>query len=262
MRQHDVRFASCLPFLLFLFPCAAKCDVVQVENKDPNSQEIGCGVVLLYGVLPGREGQGVLIGSLVTLPQTPRFWTAIFRIHRADCLLKGNVWKLPDKDLYPDYLSPHCQTNLSNCHICPDLSELYLLIKIRQRHKLRAGLSYSGSVSPQLFDRYDGSRTKPHGHQKGSAPCKCTCFVFLTFGFSMSQYAHVPRCPDDSARGIACARLTFHQWRRTVIRSKQSSVVGNTACLTIRHQTHLLCVDANSSVPVINRRQLLPKGWK
>lgn len=42
--------------------------------------------------------------------------------------------------------------------------------------------------------------------------------------------------------------------------SKLSPVVGNIACLTIRHQTHLLCGDANSSVPVINRRQPLPKG--
>lgn len=160
--------------LLFLFPWAAKCDVIQVGNKDPNCREVGCR--LLLSTPREDEGQGLTWG-FNTLPPTSWFWATILGIYRASCLIEKTDRSLPDRRPDSVHLYTHCHTSL-RIPVTPLLN--------RRVESMASSLLERTFLGPRSPRRTESRAQVPTGKVG-----LIHFLVLLMFDFFQSQHAHV-----------------------------------------------------------------------
>lgn len=119
-----------------LFPRAAKCDVIQVGNRDPNCQYVGCRLLLSSNQ---KQRARASPGASLFFHQL-RACGLLFWEHTALAVWYGGLCgSLADRRPRPVQLDTHCPTVPSVRH---RLSGLHMLVTLTQRHKSSAGYGH------------------------------------------------------------------------------------------------------------------------
>lgn len=157
MRQHGVRFAALLSRLLPLFfHRAAKCDVIQVENEDPNCQQVGCRLLHISNWERGPRPpcSGLHHSSTNFIVVGYYFWD----ISRGLSGMGKCVETYQTDVFVQSIFTRNAHTALG---ICQELSEPHMLTTLTQEHTPRAGYGHFCIWPPQDFDRLDELRLVP-----------------------------------------------------------------------------------------------------
>jgi hypothetical protein len=239
MRQHCVRFASrlsILPLLASLGRFLRPLYVTLLKSKQAPRQ---AGNRLprrfsLRSTFQERWPWPPHLG-LYCYSTNSAIWGLLFLEHIVRVVCQRNLWSPTTMNLF--------QSTITDDSRLPDKSERMskfvrdaLLIKSPPWHNSRAGVGRSRA------DLRQASVVTMIGYPCISIhrePREFSLACLLTYP-GRNVASRLCTCCDDSARFIACARLTLDQWGRTVITSGQVSCTGDIACVTIRQQAHLL----------------------